>query len=205
MMVRFFSLWHFAAVKSCCFLWIIAAQKRDLQLQNQTRESWKLAGSCGEKERNQTGRVVQRKRKEIRWGGVHAAKSYFIIRRGRFLSFMMIQFQTISFWFHLQLNPLFYHFSIQSLVQKKSFESGLRTWAKILFAAGIPAFTLNIQMGISWASDIKIKRFKSPDSSTCPRLQLWWRIQGEINSFWITELQPNSAETFSRQDSMFSR
>jgi len=118
MMVRFFSLWHFAAVKSCCFLWIIAAQKRDLQLQNQTRESWKLAGSCGEKERNQTGRVVQRKRKEIRWGGVHAAKSYFIIRRGRFLSFMMIQFQTISFWFHLQLNPLFYHFSIQSLVQK---------------------------------------------------------------------------------------
>ena len=32
---------------------------------------------------------------------------------------------------------------------KKSFESGLRTWAKILFAAGIPAFTLNIQTGIS--------------------------------------------------------
>jgi hypothetical protein len=42
MMVRFFSLWHFAAVKSCCFLWIIAAQKRDLQLQNLTRESWKF-------------------------------------------------------------------------------------------------------------------------------------------------------------------
>ena len=83
MMVRFFSLWHFAAVKRCCFLWIIAPQKRDLQLQNQMRESWKLAGSYGEKERNQTGRVVRRKRKEIRWGGVHAAKSYFLIRRGR--------------------------------------------------------------------------------------------------------------------------
>jgi hypothetical protein len=27
----------------------------------------------------------------------------------------------------------------------------------------------------------------------CPRLQLWWRIQSEINLFWITELQPNSA------------
>ena len=137
---------------------------------------------------------MQQKRNEIRWGGVHAAKSYFLIRCGRNpVIFMMIQFQPISFWFHLQLNPLFYHFSIQSLVQKKSFESGLRTWAKILFAAGIPAFTLNIQTGISWASDIEIKRFNSQNSSKYPRLQLWWRIQGEINSFWITELQPNSA------------
>jgi len=53
--------------------------------------------------------------------------------------------------------------------------------------------TLDIQTGISWAFDIEIKRFKSPYSSTRPGLQLWWRIQSEINSFWITELQPNSA------------
>jgi len=53
--------------------------------------------------------------------------------------------------------------------------------------------TLDIQMGISWAFDIEIKRFESPNSSTCPGLQLWWRIQSEINSFWIIELQPNSA------------
>lgn len=33
--------------------------------------------------------------------------------------------------------------------------------------------TLDIQTGISWAFVIEIKRFKSPNSSTCPRLQLW--------------------------------
>jgi hypothetical protein len=53
--------------------------------------------------------------------------------------------------------------------------------------------TLDIQTGISWAFDIEIKRFKSLNSSTCPGLQPWWRIQSEINSFWITESQPNSA------------
>jgi len=52
---------------------------------------------------------------------------------------------------------------------------------------------LDIQTGISWAFDIEIKRFKSPNLSTCPGLQLWCRIQSEINSFSITELQPNSA------------
>ena len=50
--------------------------------------------------------------------------------------------------------------------------------------------TLDIQTGISWAFDIEIERFKSPNSSTCPGIQLWWRIQSEINSFCITELQP---------------
>jgi hypothetical protein len=40
-------------------------------------------GCAAKKERNQTGRVVQRKRKEIRRGGVHAAKSYFLIQCGR--------------------------------------------------------------------------------------------------------------------------
>jgi hypothetical protein len=56
------------------------------------------------------------------------------------------------------LSSFQYPSSIQSLIlalfnlvlgPKKSFESGPRTWAKILFAAGIPAFTLDIQMGIS--------------------------------------------------------
>jgi len=50
--------------------------------------------------------------------------------------------------------------------------------------------TLDIQMGISWVFDIEIEWFKTPNSSTCTGLQLWWRIQSEINSFWITELQP---------------
>jgi hypothetical protein len=54
---------------------------------------------------------------------------------------------------------------------------------KIILAAGIPAFTLDIQTGISWASDIEIKRFKSPNLSTRLGLQLWWRSRREIKSF----------------------
>jgi hypothetical protein len=54
---------------------------------------------------------------------------------------------------------------------------------KILLAAGILAFTLDIQMEISWASDIEIKRFKSLNLSTRLGLQLWWRSRSEIKSF----------------------
>jgi hypothetical protein len=43
--------------------------------------------------------------------------------------------------------------------------------------------TLDIQTGISWASDIEIKWFKSLKLSTRPGLQLWWRSWSEIKSF----------------------
>jgi len=84
MTVRFFSLWHFAAVKSCCPMnysctktWSAAPKSNEITMET----SRKLR----REEKNQTGRVVQRKRKEIRWGGVQAAKSYFLIRHGRIL------------------------------------------------------------------------------------------------------------------------
>jgi hypothetical protein len=51
----------------------------------------------------------------------------------------------------------------------------------------ILCFHARFQTGISWVSDIKIKQFKISYSSTCLRLQLWWRIQSKIKSFWITE------------------
>jgi hypothetical protein len=119
------------------------------------------------------------------------------LHRAKFLSnFIFNQlsyFSTCSIWslvkkkksFKLACNWFsnFKHLAIVSL----------QTWAKIFLAAEIPAFTLDIQTRMSWASDIKIKQFKSPNSSTCPGLHLWWRIRSEINSFWITELQPNSA------------
>jgi hypothetical protein len=59
----------------------------------------------------------------------------------------------------------------------------LQTRAKILLTAGFPTFTLDIQTGISWASDIEIKRFKIPNSSTHSGLQIWWKIRSEITSF----------------------
>ena len=43
-------------------------------------------------------------------------------------------------------------------------ESDLQTRAKNLLAAGFSAFTLDIQTGISCTYDIKIKRFKNPNS-----------------------------------------
>jgi hypothetical protein len=43
--------------------------------------------------------------------------------------------------------------------------------------------TLDIQTGKSWASDIEIKRFKSPNLSTHLGLQFWWRSQSEIKLF----------------------
>jgi len=46
-------------------------------------------------------------------------------------------------------------------------------------------------MGISWASDIEIKWFKSPNSFACLGLKLWWRSRSEIKSFYITESSSN--------------
>jgi hypothetical protein len=61
----------------------------------------------------------------------------------------------------------------------------------ILPAAEFSALTLDIQMGISWASDIEIKWFKSSNSSTRLGLQLWWRSRSEIKSFYKTETDSN--------------
>jgi hypothetical protein len=61
----------------------------------------------------------------------------------------------------------------------------------ILPAAEFSALMLDIQMGISWASNIEIKWFKSPNSSTRLGLKLWWRSRSEIISFYRTETGSN--------------
>ena len=50
---------------------------------------------------------------------------------------------------------------------------------------------LNIQIGISWASDIEIKWFKIPNSSTRLGLKLWWMSRSEIKSFYRIESNSN--------------
>jgi hypothetical protein len=47
----------------------------------------------------------------------------------------------------------------------------------------ILCFHARFQTGISWVSDIEIKQFESSNSSTCPKLQIWWRSWSEIKSF----------------------
>ena len=59
----------------------------------------------------------------------------------------------------------------------------MQTRVSTLLAVEFSTFSLDIQTGISWASDIKIKRFKSPKLSTRSGLQLWWRSQSEIKLF----------------------
>ena len=52
-------------------------------------------------------------------------------------------------------------------------------------------FHARFQKEISWASVIKTRRFKNPNSSTLVELQLSWGIQNEINSFWRAECSRN--------------
>jgi len=56
---------------------------------------------------------------------------------------------------------------------------------------GIPAFNTRYSNAISWASDIEIKWFKSPNSSMRLGLKLWWRSRSEIKSFYRTESSSN--------------
>jgi hypothetical protein len=59
--------------------------------------------------------------------------------------------------------------------------------------------TLDIQTGISWVFDIEIEWFKTPNSSTCTGLQLWWRIQSEIKFVLNNRIATKTRlETFSR-------
>jgi hypothetical protein len=50
---------------------------------------------------------------------------------------------------------------------------------------------LHIQIRISWAFDIWIRRFKNQKSSKHIGQKFSWRIKSKINSFWRTKLQQN--------------
>jgi hypothetical protein len=101
---------------------------------------------------------VQRKRKEIRQGGLCSEKGKKSDGEGCMLQSLIFLFSAVeipSFYDDpVPTNFLLISSSIESLIlslfnlvlgPKKSFESGLRTWAKILLAAGIPAFTLDFK------------------------------------------------------------
>ena len=143
-----------------------------MQLSNQQDKHGNQQEICrGKKERNQMGKSACYK---VLFSLFGVVKNHIIYDDPTLLS---------SFQYPSSIQSLILVLFNSVLGPKKSFESGPRTWAKILLAAGISTFTLDIQTGISWASDIEIKQFKSPNSSTCPGLQLWWRIQIEIKSF----------------------
>ena len=59
----------------------------------------------------------------------------------------------------------------------------LQSQAWILFAVGFSVRACNTQMGISGASDIRIRWFKSPNSSTLPGIQLGWGSKSKRDRF----------------------
>ena len=172
----------------------------------------KPAGSWREHERNQTGRIVQRKGKNFRQGWVlFKTQMNNTMLQSRISLSGVVEFLSF-FWSSsppLQLLKKPSHFLlipslIKSLIlalsnsvlgKKKKFlqtgleslESDLRSQVRILLATWFCAFTLNNQMRISWVFDTEIRRFKNPNLSTHTGLQLSWRIQSEINSFWRTK------------------
>jgi len=103
-------------------------------------------------------------------------------------------------WWSSPLSSFQYPSSIQSLIltifdsilgPKKILRINPVNLGYILPAAEFSALTLDIQMGISWASDIEFKWFKSLNSSTHWGLKLWWRSQSEIKYFYITKSSSN--------------
>ena len=103
-------------------------------------------------------------------------------------------------WLSSPLSSFQYPSSIQSLIltifnsvlgPKKIIWISPANLGYILPATEFFAFMLDIQIGISWASDIVIKRFKSQNYSTCLRLQLWWKTRSQIKSFYRIESSSN--------------
>ena len=80
------------------------------------------------KEKN--NRNLQRKKGKKSDGRCSCKVLFSLFVVVKILSFMMIQPPFPAFNILLQFNPSFQHFSIQFLVQKKSFESVPRTWAR---------------------------------------------------------------------------
>jgi hypothetical protein len=103
-------------------------------------------------------------------------------------------------WWSSPLSSFQYPSSIQSLIltifdsifsPKKILRISLVNLGYILPAAEFSALTLDIQMGISWASDIEFKWFKSPNLSMRWGLKLWCKSRSEIKYFYITKSSSN--------------
>ena len=146
-----------------------------MQLSVQAREIWKP---------NKRFQIKRKERKQLAVQvNVFSSMSSFGIIPFYFLSSIVLLILALfSIWslvqkgFKLACNcsSIFKHLAIVSL----------QTWEKkILLMARISASTLDIQIRISWASNIEIKWFKSSNLSTRLGLQLWWKSWSEIKSF----------------------
>jgi len=139
----------------------------------------------------ETSRKFSAKKKERNQMEGAAAKSHFRYSVWK---------KSCHLWWSSPLSSFQYPSSIQSFIltifdsvlgPKKILRINPANLGYILPAAEFSALTLDIQMGISWASDIKIKWFKTPNSSTHLGLKLWWRSRSEIKSFYRTETGSN--------------
>jgi len=170
-------VWLLSFHRASCSLWNESIKTWSQALQS-VRQTWKPVGN------------LQRKKGKKSDGGCSCKVSFSLFGVEKILSFMMTQPPlqlSISFFNSI---PHFNNFWF-SPWSKKILRISPANWGYILPAAEFSALMLDIQMGISWASDIEIKWFKSPNSSTRLRLKLWWRSQSEIKSFYRTETGSN--------------
>jgi hypothetical protein len=170
-------VWLLSFHRASCSLWNESIKTWSQALQS-ARQTWKPAGN------------LQRKKGKKSDGGCSCKVSFSLFGVEKILSFMMIQPPlqlSISFFNSI---PHFNNFRL-SPWSKKILRISPVSLGYILPAAEFSTLTLDIQMGISWASDIEIKWFKSPNSSTRLGLKLWWRSQSEIKSFYRTETDSN--------------
>ena len=93
-----------------------------------------------------------------------------------------------AFFYFFKTQPSFFQFisAITSLIPVL-FQFSPQSWGTKSFLRQNFHFLISIQTLISWVSNIKIKRFKNPNSSMRVGLQLSRKIQGEIKSFYRTE------------------
>jgi hypothetical protein len=135
-------------------------------------------------------KTIEKKRKEISWR-MQLQVLIFLIRCGKNLVIYDDLTPLSSFQYHSSIQSLILTLFDSVLGPKKILRISPANLGYILLTAEFYALTLDIQMEISWASDIKINWFKSPNSSTCLGLKLWWRSWSEIKSFYRIESSSN--------------
>ena len=159
-------VWFLSSFRGGCG-YFLSFHRASCSLWNEATKTWSSAPKI---RRDEKGKH-QRKKGKKSAGGCSCKVLFSLFGVVKILSFMMIQPPlqlSISFFNSI---PHFNNFRF-SPWSKKILRISPANLGYILPAAEFSALTLDIQMRISWASDIEIKWFKRPNSSTRLGLKL---------------------------------
>jgi len=163
-------VWFLSSFRGGCG-YFLSFHRASCSLSNEARKNVVAAPKFRHDDKGKTAGICSEKKGKKSDGGCSCKVSFSLFGVEKILSFMMIH----------PLSSFQYPSSIQSLIltifdsvlgPKKILRISPANLGYILPVAEFSALTLYIQMGISWASDIEIKWFKSPNSSTRLGLKL---------------------------------